>query len=408
MNPFIRGPQLAELLGRCTQAALEELGSLDADYVLTENLEVLVESLVVRHLPEPVSVDWTAASATPIEETTIERAVDDFGHFRRFEVAGSRITICYPLTGSAEILRRQASTLMLVPNVGTIRDNQIQLEIKAPQLSTERIQQEIAKLREDVGKRIKWANHDVNTCRASSRDQLKAAAIGRRDRIIEHRKISAALQIPITPNKAPRPPVPARRRQVSLDQRRATARYAPEPVLEKAIYKEILDVVENWALSLERTCTPPIRALEEEALRDLLLGTLNGYWKGGALGELFNGAGKTDILIRENGRNVFIAECKIWDGASKATVALDQLLSYLVWRDTKAALIVFFRRGKPAEVIGRLHQAVREHPRHMLTVAGSATEQRVDYIFSAADDERRIELAVIPVVLRADPAVRTG
>jgi hypothetical protein len=150
---------------------------------------------------------------------------------------------------------------MLVPGLGTVKDDHIQLEIEAQQLSAERIQQEIANLREDVDRRVKWANHDVNTCRASSQEQLKAAVIARRDRIIEHRKITAALQIPITPSGAARPPVPARRRQVSLDQRRATAQFAPEPVLEKAIYREILDVVENWALSLERTCTPPIRAL---------------------------------------------------------------------------------------------------------------------------------------------------
>lgn len=110
-------------------------------------------------------------------------------------------------------------------------------------------------------------------------------------------------------------------------------------MLDKAIYQDILDVVENWARSLERTCTPPIRALGEETLRDLLLGTLNGYWQGAAGGALFNGEGKTDILIRENGRNVFIAECKVWGGAKKATSALDQLLSYLVWRDTKLSAL---------------------------------------------------------------------
>lgn len=150
--------------------------------------------------------------------------------------------------------------------------------------------------------------------------------------------------------------------------------------------------------------TPPIRALGEEALRDLLLGTLNGYWKGAAAGELFNGEGKTDILIRENGRNVFIAECKVWGGASKATSALDQLLSYLVWRDTKAAVIMFIKNTRATEIVGRLHEAVRGHPRHLLTVKDPDPELRADYVFSTTDGERRIELAVIPVVLPADPA----
>ena len=280
-----------------------------------------------------------------------------------------------------------------------IRDDKVQLDIEGTELTTEFIERQMAEVRDDVERRIGWANHDVAVHRKAVERELKQAVEARRARIIENRRIGAALNIPIAPTSAERPPVPARRRQVPLQQRRASAEYTQEPELGKAIYQDILGVVENWARSLERTCTPPIRELGEETLRDLLLGTLNGYWQGAAGGELFNGAGKTDILIRENGRNVFIAECKVWGGAARATDALDQLLSYLVWRDSKAALIVFIKNVKSTDIITRLHEAVRAHPRHLLTVGSNEAERRGDYVFSAADDERRIELAVIPVVL---------
>ena len=52
----------------------------------------------------------------------------------------------------------------------------------------------------------------------------------------------------------------------------------------------------------------------EEDLRYHFLVQLNGAFKGQATGETFNFQGKTDILIRVDGRNVFIAECKFWDG----------------------------------------------------------------------------------------------
>ncbi|WP_214324865.1 hypothetical protein [Nonomuraea sediminis] len=84
-------------------------------------------------------------------------------------------------------------------------------------------------------------------------------------------------------------------------------------------------------------------AMDEESIRNLLLVSLNAQFKGTAAGELFNGAGKTDILIRERDRNVFIGERKVWDGAQTVTHAIDQLLGYLVWRDTKAALLMFIR-----------------------------------------------------------------
>lgn len=65
MNSFAPGPQLAELLSRSARATFNELECLDADLMLSENLNVLVHGLLTRHIPEPVSVDWTAVSGTP-------------------------------------------------------------------------------------------------------------------------------------------------------------------------------------------------------------------------------------------------------------------------------------------------------------------------------------------------------
>ena len=41
---------------------------------------------------------------------------------------------------------------------------------------------------------------------------------------------------------------------------------------------------------------------------------LNGQYEGTATGETFNGLGKSDIIVRQNTANVFVAECKIWEG----------------------------------------------------------------------------------------------
>jgi hypothetical protein len=45
----------------------------------------------------------------------------------------------------------------------------------------------------------------------------------------------------------------------------------------------------------------------EEDLRSHFLVQLNGVFQGQATGETFNFQGKTDILIRVEGRNVFMA-----------------------------------------------------------------------------------------------------
>jgi hypothetical protein len=123
-------------------------------------------------------------------------------------------------------------------------------------------------------------------------------------------------------------------------------------VLPDEQYEQALEVLRNARNALERT--PSMTAhLDEEKIRDLLLVFLNAQFEGDAAGEVFNAAGKTDILIRAGDRNVFIAECKIWKGPKTIRDALGQLRSYLTWRDTKAALLVFLRSGQPTAIISK-------------------------------------------------------
>src|SRR4029077_3780088 len=75
------------------------------------------------------------------------------------------------------------------------------------------------------------------------------------------------------------------------------------------------------------------------------LGAAQCAYEGDAAGETFNFQSKTDILIRKDGKNVFIAECKFWKGEKAFGETLDQLLSYLSWRDTKTAVVLFNRNA---------------------------------------------------------------
>src|SRR5262249_55009856 len=86
------------------------------------------------------------------------------------------------------------------------------------------------------------------------------------------------------------------------------------------------------------------------------------HYEGSATGETFNAAGKTDILVREGNRNLFIGECKIWHGSNKFAEAIDQLLGYLTWRDTKSALIVFSRNKHFTSVIESINTEIERHP----------------------------------------------
>lgn len=108
--------------------------------------------------------------------------------------------------------------------------------------------------------------------------------------------------------------------------------------------------------------------LDEEAIRTHFLLQLNGHYEGSATGETFNASGKTDILIRVDNRNIFIAECKFWRGPKLFNEAVDQLLSYLSWRDTKCALLIFNKNKDSTAVRQKMHEVMEKRSEHIKTV----------------------------------------
>lgn len=130
------------------------------------------------------------------------------------------------------------------------------------------------------------------------------------------------------------------------------------------------------------------KTMREEDLRQHFLVQLNGQYEGQATGETFNFNGKTDIIIRTNGKNIFIAECKFWNGPSGIGKAIDQLLRYASWRDTKTALLVFNREGAFSNVLKKLPEAVESHPNFKKTCQYSS-ETGFQYILGHRDDPNR-------------------
>lgn len=132
-------------------------------------------------------------------------------------------------------------------------------------------------------------------------------------------------------------------------------------------YQYVLTVVQSMTQVMERSPSTFV-TMGEEALRDHYLVQLNGQFEGQATGETFNAAGKTDILLRINGKNVFIGECKFWKGAKGYGETIDQLLSYQSWRDTKTAILIFNRNRDTSKVLEEIKSATEAHPNYKRTL----------------------------------------
>jgi hypothetical protein len=146
----------------------------------------------------------------------------------------------------------------------------------------------------------------------------------------------------------------------------SSAPYEPEPVLALELYDHILSVIQNMAQVMERSPST-FKSMGEEDLRQHFLVQLNGQFEGAASGETFNVSGKTDILLREKGRNIFIAECKYWKGPKLYRETINQLLSYTSWRDTKTAIIIFSKGTALSTVLAGVKSETESYPTYKTT-----------------------------------------
>lgn len=192
------------------------------------------------------------------------------------------------------------------------------------------------------------------------------------------------VSIPVTPKPRPstrRPPVPKEQ-------------HRPDPIISEDDYIGVLEIISRLSLAIERSPTT-FAGMSESHIRDHILVSLNGHFEGSATGETFNALGKTDILIREQNQNLFVGECKFWKGPKELLKAIDQLLNYVTWRDTKTALIVFVKQQNFTAVLDKIKKSV---PNHANFNHGPelVTETQFRFRFHQKNDEERcVHLSVL-------------
>ncbi len=153
-------------------------------------------------------------------------------------------------------------------------------------------------------------------------------------------------------------------------------------------YNRVLECIHSVGKMFERLPSTYANK-DEESLRDHILVSLEAVVFGSATGETFNKRGKTDILVRGNSSNEFIGECKFWKGKEVFLETISQLLGYLSWRDTKAAVILFVPNKDFTSVIEKIRDDVVEHANYLCSIS-EIDETWHNYEFRMNEDNRRV------------------
>lgn len=373
MHPFTNGDTFTTFRN-LIDSVVSEINSLDNSYVLKASQSELEEHFVDKVLIEPLVLHVENRYIKNQSGTKIDISRDfRRGLFpdERITVQGTKIDIAIPFEGNSDLWKIRASTFSLsgYPEV-EVRNNEIIFSISFPDDSAEsnNLLAEIDRNTKSLSEAVAYLKNDVTNHNNSAPNTIRQALTRKRTLAQSTTGAIAALGIPIKRVGAePTFTIPTKRRtKPSTLPQVVTGKYEPEPVLEEKEYQHILEILKSMSLVIERNPSS-FASLDEESIRDHFLLQLNGHYEGGATGETFNASGKTDILIREGNKNVFIAECKFWRGQKVFTEAINQLLGYLTWRDSKCALLIFNKTKDSSAVRQKIHEIMEALPEYRKT-----------------------------------------
>jgi hypothetical protein len=406
--------QIFSVIQGQTEAVKSRVQSLPANTVLNASEEDLVQSLKEEFwLNVPVLKD-DQIHISYSGETKVDVSNDPMNRFFYDQRSGpayvpaSKTIITVPFEGDPEFLRVRPQTYTLNPPRGEITKSEILLTYIRRDQNGEAIKQDyqrtVESIKEYLGSLLQSVSQFNRQLEALVQSNLKE----RKTRLLANAGMTAAIGLPLKKREGTNPTysVPVTRRVPKIQKIQLGDAFKPEPALSSEDYGEILRIMQSMVRVMELS-PRAFHGMGEEDLRFHFLVQLNGAFKGQATGETFNFQGKTDILIRVDGKNIFIAECKFWHGEKVFLTTLDQLLSYLSWRDTKAAVLIFNRNADFSTVLAKIRETV---PKHQLFKRdlGTSDESTFRYVFGQPQDSNReISLTVLAFDVPTKPPETT-
>jgi len=392
-----------------TEAVKKKVQSIPANTLLNASEHDLVQAVVEEfRLDVPVIKD-EEIYISQSGETQVDVSRDPMrmihDRSRAFYIPGNKTVIAVPFDGDQEFFRIQPQTYTLNPPRAEITKGELLLSYVTTDHNGTAIKQEYQRTVSSINDYLRSLRESA----AQFNNQLESLVTSqiktRKDRLLADAGMTAAIGLPM--KKREGTPVtfavPVNRRVPRIEQIKVGGAFRPEPALAREDYEEILRIMKNMVHVMELS-PHAFHDMGEEDLRSHFLVQLNGVFAGQATGETFNFQGKTDILIRVDGKNVFIAECKVWKGEKVLLSTIDQLLSYLSWRDTKAAILVFNRNADFSAVLATIAGAVPKHPNFKRDLKKS-DETTFRYIFAQPNDpNREITLSVLAFDIPKEPA----
>lgn len=383
---------LSLVIGNQEAQVSNEIDAFDSNQLLNTPVDDLVKYFFEKYKINPINI-LTEKISVAQSETKIDVSRDSsraiFDRSRPFYISGTRITFYVPFEGDKELFNCRPSHFNFDPPRAEIIKNEIQITYEVVSHDSDQLKARFEGDLHNIRQYLGWIEQDIKPFNEKLPSIIHEQIERRRKKLLDDQGMVASLGFPLR-QRADAPKTytaPVERKKIKSFPATAIEPFVPEPALAIDEYEHILSIISNMVLVMERSPNA-FRDMKEEDIRQHFLVQLNSQYEGQATGETFNYEGKTDILIRANNKNIFIAECKFWRGEKTLLETIDQLLRYASWRDTKTAILIFNRNKNFSEVVHAIPESVKQHTNFKRQVSCKG-ETNSRYIFGQVNDPNR-------------------
>lgn len=407
---LFRDGSLRDYLSKRQERLQEAIRSISRDRILQTPVPALADEIHEQHrinvptLPDDQQLTQRIQVSQPTD-TEIDVSGDKSRAIRNRRtptyVEGTQVTFKVYFEGNHKLFRYKPKTWSTMPpRASRVESRCLVFTYEWPdddgsiEEADEQFRDEVGKVRKRLGTVQEQVEETYN---GSLRQTIESRLESRRESASEDR--SAVESLPYELERREDAPetytAPVERTSTDPEPEKRTSGEVSNWIIGVEVYEEILTVLKNMAWVMERSPSA-FEEMNEEDLRIHFLVQLNGQFTGPSTGETFNTTGKTDIYLPVKDRAVFIAECKFWRGPKELQKAVDQLLGYSSWRDTKTALVVFNRNQNTSQVLTQIPETVEDREDYLRTIEyGEETDFR--FVLNHGEDPSR-EITVTVLV----------
>jgi hypothetical protein len=393
MRIFAEHP-LSEFLEQRRQAVVREIQSEPQDHLLNVNEADYLNYLVHKYHLEPVAFAFDATRAS-----SAVKLIPGENHPSLFHVQAGQnysrpvITLHVPFTGEPELLRRTPSTRIMWTCEVTAAASEIQFDLINWRDDPEALHRDKQTILDNITQQNASVTEEVTQFNSQLEDFVRQTLSRRKSQLLAQLNVLGSLGMPLQKGVPQTFAVPIVPKELVVKPSVPASASPPDPTLDHETYQDILSIIHGLGVAMERHPST-YDGKHEPDLRDLLLATLSAHYPS-TTGETFNKKGRTDILVRHQGANVFVAECKFWGGLKVFHTTIDQLLSYLTWRDSKAALVSFVQNNQLGPVLQIIATGAPQHP-CFIRLESTRGESWMQFEFRLpSDPSRNVHLTVL-------------